>query len=163
MSEPPSVPPVLRPATDLDDEFLLEVYASTRVDELFGLGWDAAQVRDFVQMQHRAQTKEYRTRFPDADYSIITLSARSVGRLWVDHHDEEIRILDITVLPADRGRGIGTTLLRRLQSDAASAGVPLRDSVLIDNPRAEALYRRLGFVQVGEQGMYRSMEWLPPA
>ena len=152
----------LRAVHDLDDEFLFEVYASTRADVLAPVGWNDTQIRDFVQMQHRAQSADYRERFPDADYSVIMLSGRPVGRLWVDRHHDEIRILDITVLPAHQGRGIGTSLLEQLQREARDAGVALRDSVLIDNPRAEALYRRLGFVQIGENGMYRSLEWTPP-
>lgn len=157
------VDPELRPVTDLDEEFLFEVYASTREEEVTRVGWDEAQVQGFMQLQHRAQTSDYLERFPGSSYSVITLSRRPVGRLWVDRHHDEIRILDITVLPAHQGRGIGTMLLEQLQSEARQAGVPLRDSVLIDNPRAEALYRRLGFVQIGETGMYRSLEWTPQA
>jgi hypothetical protein len=37
---------------------------------------------------------------------------------------EEIRIVDIALLPACCNRGVGTTLLRGLQSEAAAAGKP---------------------------------------
>jgi ribosomal protein S18 acetylase RimI-like enzyme len=145
--------------TAFDEEFLLGVYASTREAELANVGWDDAQIRAFVSMQHRAQSADYRERFPKADYSVIVLSGRPIGRLWVDRHTDEIRILDVTVLPRHQGQGVGTLLIKELQAEARHADVPLRDSVLINNPRAEALYRRLGFVQIGENGMYRSMEW----
>jgi hypothetical protein len=54
------------------------------------------------------------------------------------------RIVDIALLPQYCNRGIGTTLLRDLQSEAAAAGKPLRIHVERFNP-ALRLYQRLGF------------------
>ena len=72
-------------------------------------------------------------------------------------------MLDITVLPDFQGSGVGTTLIERLQAEAARVGVPLRESVFRGNQGAEALYRRLGFVEVGGDGAYLAMEWWPDA
>jgi GNAT superfamily N-acetyltransferase len=50
-------------------------------------------------------------------------------RLYVAREGDEIRIIDIALLPDYCNRGIGTTLLRGLQSEAAAAGKPrLRSS-----------------------------------
>jgi ribosomal protein S18 acetylase RimI-like enzyme len=152
--------PSLRPVGASDEPFLFSLYASTRDAEMELVVWNEAQQLEFLTMQHRAQTQDYRQRFPDARYDIVVVSGERAGRLWADRGNDEIRILDITLLPSFRGRGIGTTLLVELQREAARAGVPLRDSVSHTNPRAAALYRRLGFRAIGETGMYTSMEWI---
>ncbi len=77
---------------------------------------------------------------------------------------EELRLVDISLLPAHRGSGVGTELLRALQQEATTAGKPLRLSVARDNP-ARRLYARLGFTPVAgsEVGAepYLALEWRP--
>jgi ribosomal protein S18 acetylase RimI-like enzyme len=55
-------------------------------------------------------------------------------------------IADLVVTAAVRGQGVGTALVRVLGALAADAGAEcLELSVRVDNARALALYRRLGF------------------
>jgi len=61
-------------------------------------------------------------------------------------------------MPEYCNRGIGTTLLRGLQSETAAAGKPLRIHVERFNP-ALRLYQRLGFRQIDDRGEYLFMEW----
>ena len=42
---------LLREATPEDESFLLEVYASTRIEELQGTGWTDEQKLAFIKMQ----------------------------------------------------------------------------------------------------------------
>lgn len=65
--------------------------------------------------------------------------------------DNKTPELSIAVLPAYRGKGIGTSLLRRLLIKAQSHFASISLSVSPDNP-ALRLYRRLGFEVVGENG-----------
>ena len=55
---------------------------------------------------------------------------------------------DLIVLPGYRGKGIGTALLQHVVAEARKQGV-LRLTLLTDrqNKRAQALYRKLGFVE----------------
>ena len=55
---------------------------------------------------------------------------------------------DMVVLPGYRGKGIGTALLQYVVAEARKQGV-LRLMLLTDrqNKRAQALYRKLGFVE----------------
>ena len=46
--------------------------------------------------------------------------AEPVGRLYVARWSDEIRIVDIALLPAFCNRGLGTTLVRALQAEAAA-------------------------------------------
>ena len=55
---------------------------------------------------------------------------------------------DLIVLPGHRGKGVGTALLQYVIAEARKQGV-LRLTLLTDkqNKRAQALYRKLGFVE----------------
>ncbi|MBN9518952.1 GNAT family N-acetyltransferase [bacterium] len=157
----PVPPPVaLRPAGPDDAEFLYRVYASTRYEELAPAGWPPEQVEAFLRMQFRAQSKHYREYFPDASFDVVVCGAAAAGRLYVDRRADEIRIVDIALLPEFRRAGVGTCLLTGLLSEAAAAGVPVRINVEANNP-AQGLYRRLGFERTGTTGVYDLMQWKP--
>lgn len=134
------------------------MYASTREQELAIVPWDAAQKAAFVQMQFAAQHAHYQEVFAGAAFDIVLVDGLPAGRLYVGRKDEEIRIVDIALLPNYCNRGIGTTLLRELQSEAAAVGKPLRIHVERFNP-ALRLYQRLGFRHVVDRGVYLFMEW----
>jgi ribosomal protein S18 acetylase RimI-like enzyme len=150
----------LRPAAADDEEHLYRVYASTREEELAPLGWAEAQREAFLRMQFTAQDRYYRAQFPDASYQVVLAGQRAAGRLYVDRRPDEIRVLDIALLPEHRGGGIGSALLRDLFDEARGRGVPVRLHVERSNP-ALRLYRRLGFEPIGERIPYLLLEWRP--
>lgn len=150
----------LRPVRPEDDRFLREVYAETRAEELNHTGLDADQRRAFIDMQFNAQKADYLRRFPEADYDVIEYEGRPIGRLYVARSDQEIRILDITVLPTVRSRGIGTHLLKRLQSDAIPKTLPVR--IFVENAsRSVGLFAHLGFSCIDRQDLVSLFEWRP--
>lgn len=151
-------PVTLRPARDDDEPFLFDVYASTRAEELARVAWEASEKEAFLRMQFAAQHRFYHEQFPTTEFQIIQAGDRPIGRLYVDRRDDEIRIVDIALLPAHRNAGIGSALLRELLAEAAAAGKPVRIHVERFNP-ALRLYERLGFRQVGDNGVYYLMEW----
>jgi hypothetical protein len=89
----------LRPVQEADKALLLEIYSSTRADEMALVPWDAGQKQAFLQMQFSAQHKHYRTYFPHATHEMILAEWQPIGRLYVDRRETKIRILDITLLP----------------------------------------------------------------
>ena len=149
----------LRPVGDRDERFLRQVYAGTREPERRAARWEDEEWDAFVRMQYEAQRRHYQTHFPDAEHRIILSNGEPVGRIWVLRADDEIRLLDIAILPECQGRGIGTHLIRSLQTDARAACVPLRHSVELDNCRARRLYERLGFSAIETHGLHTLMEW----
>ena len=153
----------LRPVCADDEEFLLAVYASTRADELAQVPWSEAQKAAFVRMQFDAQRRDYDARFPAAEYDVLLLDARPVGRLWLGRDDEQIRLLDIALLPEAQKRGVGSAILERLIEEARQTGKILRHMVFVLNPDAQRFYERLGFRVFEEVGAYRHMELLPAA
>lgn len=158
MSETPSIS--LRAVEVADNDFLCAVYASTRADELAATDWTDAQKAAFCQMQFTAQDAHYRRHYPTAEFSVIECDGTLAGRLYVDRWSKEIRIMDIALLPAQRGRGIGTILLRALMDEAKAAEKVLSIHVERMNP-ALRLYDRLGFNMAEDKGVYLLMEWTP--
>jgi ribosomal protein S18 acetylase RimI-like enzyme len=151
----------LRPVAPEDDEFLFAVYASSRAEELAQTNWEEAQKLAFLRMQFDAQRGEYFQRFPDADYRVIIVACRPAGRLWVARTPQQIRLLDIALLPEFRNRGIGARLIRELAEEARRAGLPLRHMVFQLNEDALRFYERLGFTRLELHGAYWEMEMKP--
>jgi len=152
----------LRPVRPEDAAFLLEVYASTRSDEMALVPWDAAQKEAFVRMQFTAQQQHYGSRYPHGVHDIILVDDCPVGRLYVAREAERIHILDITLLPQHRNAGTGTTILRSLMDEAALAGKAVSIHVETFN-RSLRLFERLGFSRIEEIGFNYLMEWRPGA
>jgi len=150
----------LRPAGAGDRDFLLQVYASTREEELRLVDWSDEQKAAFVRQQFEAQDAYYRDNYDPVTFDVIEVDGASAGRLYVARWDDEIRIIDIALLPEYRGRGIGTELLRALLDEAAEAWKRLSIHVELNNP-ARRLYDRLGFTPIEERGLYLLMEAAP--
>jgi ribosomal protein S18 acetylase RimI-like enzyme len=148
----------LRPTLPEDESFLLEVYASTRAQEMALVPWDDEQRNSFLAMQCSAQHSHYRQQYPEASYSVILRDNSPVGRLYVMREERDIRILDITILPEYRNGGIGTSLLQDLLDEAAAAGQRVLIYVETFNPSLRLL-ERLGFKNIGEEGINFLMEW----
>ena len=149
-----------RPIHPDDEEFLYSVYAGTRTDELAVVDWDEARKTAFLKMQFSAQHKHYQEHFPDAAFEIVLLDGNPIGRLYVDRREDEIRLVDIALLPEYRNAGIGTSLLKELMAEAAAAHRPVRIHVERFN-RALRLYEQLGFTTIAEHGAYFLLEWAP--
>ena len=153
--------PTLRDATDDDRPFLLALYASTRADELARTGWSAETRQVFVQMQYAAQHADYLRRHPDSRCQVIESGDVPVGRLWFARDGHSLHVLDLSLIPALRGQGIGGACLRRVLDEAGLDGLDVRLHVAVGNP-ARRLYERLGFVAAGLPGLHQAMTWTPP-
>ena len=152
----------LRDVTPKDSDFLFEVYASTRQEEMALLDWQDGEKDAFLHSQFHAQHIYYRDSFAEAAYQVILADRVPCGRFYVDRRKDEIRIIDIALLPEWRNRGIGTSLLCDLLDEARRTGLPVTIHVERYNP-ALSLYRRLGFraVEGSENGVYLLMRWSP--
>ncbi|SFG45274.1 Acetyltransferase (GNAT) family protein [Duganella sp. CF458] len=148
----------LRSEAAADQAFLRALFGAVRVRELGLAGMDEAVLQPLLDMQCAAQRQSYRQAFPGARFEIIEADGVPAGRRVVAQSGGALHLVDIALMPAWCGKGIGSTQLRGLQHEAAGAGLPLRLHVALNN-RAEALYRRLGFKEIGVSGMHRAMEW----
>ncbi|MGR3278421.1 GNAT family N-acetyltransferase [Acaryochloris marina NIES-2412] len=151
---------VLRAITEADQSFLFQLYACTRKEELAIVPWSEEQKQTFLEFQFNAQHTFYQSQFKDAHFWVIESAGVSLGRLYLDQRTDEIRIIDIALMPAYRERGIGTTLLKAILAAGRTNKHPVTIHVERNN-RALNLYRRLGFTQRGEESVYYLMEWAP--
>ena len=148
----------LRPITEADLPFLLALYASTREEELAPVGWPAEQLDAFLRQQFTAQHAWYQEHYAGATFDVVEVGGGPAGRLYVARWERELRLVDVALMPAHRGRGLGESLVREVLDEAASAGKPVTIHVERMN-RALRLYERLGFRLLEDKGMYLLLEW----
>ena len=150
----------LRPLRDDESDFSARVYAGTREQELAPLPWTAQQKAAFLAQQFAAQSVHYAEHYADASWDVIVVDGARAGRLIVHRGAAEINVVDIALLPAYRGRGVGTTLLRAIFAEADAAALPVTVHAEHMNP-ARRLYERLGFLPVEDLGVYLKLERRP--
>lgn len=148
----------LRPAGPGDRELLFRVYAATREEELAPVPWPAEAKEAFLRQQFDAQDAWWRTHYAGATFEVIVVDGRDAGRLYLWEGEEEVRVVDVALLPEARRGGVGTRLLRGVQERARAAGKAVTIHVERMNP-ALALYERLGFRLVEDKGVYLFLSW----
>jgi len=155
---------VVRPATAGDEAFLKSVHHDERHWEFQPLinAGDEEMYHKVMAQQYDAHHDVYFNVYDVARYGIVMWTDRAVGRLYVDHRDREIRVLDIALLNTYRGRGIGGIIMRGVCADAARRGLPVTLNVNVNNPRAFQFYYRLGFEAATTDGRHILMEWFHP-
>ena len=140
----------IRPATLDDVEFLTDTaITATEAQGRFPADVDRAEYRaGFLDWT----LEQLRERVAGSTTSVVTAYGVDVGRLRVVRTETLVELAGLQLLPAHQGKGIGTRIVRDLMAEAASTGRTFGLSVEKDNPRAQALYERLGLVVVGEDG-----------
>lgn len=153
----PSAAVSLRVSTNADREFLKAVFFSTRVDEFAASGLSVTEIDALLAHQFDMQDSYYRRHYPAGRFDVVMAGELPVGRLYHDwKRGRGLNVIDIALLPAFRGAGIGTRLMRALVARAAQAGLAVNLYVEVNNP-VQSLYRRMGFVKCGENGIYESL------
>jgi len=150
----------LTPVTSADQDFLLRLYQSSRGDDLRELGWSEDRIDQFLAMQHEAQRNFLAADYPNIVDQIVSLDGQPAGRLAVERRPDEIRLIDLALIPERRNHGVGTHLIQQVQEHAQSVRLPLRLQVIRFN-RAVGLFERLGFTRTSETGSHFQMEWDP--
>lgn len=151
----------LRPITDADLPVLFEIYAGTRTEELAKVTWwTDSQKRAFLFQQFSAQHQYYLENYVNSTFDLILFNHAPVGRLYVARWENQLRIIDIALLSAYRGQGIGSQLIERLLSESRTQQLPLTIHVERENP-ALAWYFRMGFQMVEDKGVYLFLKATP--
>ena len=148
--------------TDDDLAFLRALYASTRSEELAPLPWSEADKRAFTDQQFALQRSQYRQHYPGAEWLLIRRDGERIGRLYLKRGREELRLMDIALLPDARNAGLGTRLTRSLLAWADQLDLPVTLHVEPFN-RACRLYQRFGFAYTRSTGVYHLLRREPGA
>ena len=110
-----------RPLRPDDEAFLYQLYTTVRED-VQATDWDEAQKTTFLAMQFRAQHTFYQDNFRQATFDLVLLKDKPIGRLYLDRRTDEIRIIDIALLPQYRNIGLGTVLLKEVKEETHDVG-----------------------------------------
>ncbi|MFZ0041986.1 MAG: GNAT family N-acetyltransferase [Solirubrobacteraceae bacterium] len=116
-----------------------------------------------LALQAAAARRARSAQFPDACEELVLRDGETVGALVTARTPGVLHLVDIALLARWRGAGIGTVVLGHLFEVADAEGTTIRASVYRTNPRAHALYRRLGFVDVGADELLYTIERTPSA
>jgi ribosomal protein S18 acetylase RimI-like enzyme len=155
----------LRGAVDADVPALRLLYDSTRAEELAGVPWPEPAKAAFLAQQFAFQHRHYVAQHADAKFLVVIAQDQLAGRFYVASGGADTslpdHVIDVSLMPAWRNRGVGTMLLRAALAHAASRrrGVVLQ--VSRHNPGARRLYERLGFVRSADSDPYIEMRWSP--
>lgn len=139
----PMKTPDLRVASPDDVTFLARVVFLTH-EERYATrpGWDPeAFYRGLLE-----DAADQVTGGPQGSTTYVIMDGQErVGRLRAVRTPERIEIAGLQIRPDRQGRGIGTAIIERVFHEADANALPVVLDVDIDNPRAQALYERLGF------------------
>lgn len=139
-----------RPASPADLPFLLQLRQQTFHAYLAEAGLPIDADSDLARVMFKFDVAE-----------ILLHKGAAAGLLKISRSGpicQDWQIHQLQIVPALQGRGLGATLLRQLQGEAAEAGVGLSLGVLKRNP-AQALYRRLSFADCGENELEYLLRW----
>lgn len=152
----------LRPASDADLDYLGELYASTRADELAHAPWPQAAKQVFLRDQFSLQHRHYLTYYGDADFLMVEADGKPIGRYYLQRSRPDYVIVDISLDAAARGRGVASSLIEATQADAREQGCGVVLHVNQQNLAARRLYERHGFVPAaGDVATHLRMNWSP--
>jgi ribosomal protein S18 acetylase RimI-like enzyme len=139
----------LRPAEDDEEGELFEIHRAvfrSHIEQLWG--WDETWQRSNFAAERASSTT-----------SAIWLDALIIGYLQLRDEGTRIYVRNIALLPDFQGRGIGTRLMKELQTKAAARGIPLELSVFRTNAPARRFYERLGFERTRDTMTHHELSW----
>ncbi len=137
-----------RQATAEDREFL---YVLNRA------AYEDVVRKQFGQWDESWQRRHFEKKCASQAFEIVEDEGRRIGALSVSRTKDEVRIVEMQLLPDSQGQGIGTALLQRELRFADERALPVRLQVLREN-RARILYERLGFRVYDETDTHLLME-----
>ena len=138
-----------RPATAADMDFARTVHH---------LAYRDVVTRQFGQWDETLQDGFFDRGWSPAKIEILLVDGEPCGYTGIEDRPGDVYLRELVIQPEYQGRGIGTTILRQVMARAQGRGVPVRMQVLQQN-RAQDLYRRVGFREVGRTETHVLMEW----
>jgi ribosomal protein S18 acetylase RimI-like enzyme len=134
-----------RRETPEDEPFVRQLLAAAIGEDLGALGWPEPARAHLTGLQYQARRSSVRSLPGVSASEIIVADGEDAGWLLTVDLEEEIQIVEIVVLPARRGQGVGSAAIRIVLGRADDRQKPVRLGVNGTNARAIHLYERLGF------------------
>jgi ribosomal protein S18 acetylase RimI-like enzyme len=157
----------LRPSRAEDEPFIRQLRGQIDSERLFMNYWHGEQVEkvktQLLDLQYsarhahqnaikaRAETKE----------NIIEMDSSPAGLFVVSGGRSELRLVEISLLPEWRGKGIGKIIITSTMQECTRTGRRLLLCVEKTNVAAIGLYHSLGFYNIEDSMAHYVMEWSP--
>jgi RimJ/RimL family protein N-acetyltransferase len=142
-----------RPVNAADIPLLRNLFADAHL-ELTVLPCDTRFV--LIDMQFRAQRRQYAAKYPSAAHDILLVDGVEVGRVVVDHTDDAIQVVDISIGLGHRRAGIAGAVLGGIAREADASALPVKTTVWGGNTAAVALLETAGFRSAGNDAGFVS-------
>lgn len=142
----------LRPEQPSDELFIRDLVFETIAIELGASEWPEPMRSNLLQMQYAARRH---ARLRQGQSFIVESDGNAAGWVVLASLPDGMQLVEIMILPALRGQGIGSEAIRTILSTATGS---VRLSVNRMNPGAIRLYKRLGFRKSGEDDVQFFME-----
>jgi ribosomal protein S18 acetylase RimI-like enzyme len=143
-----------RAPTSADEAFLDALYLDSRPD-LGALLVPRSVIEGIARHQRAMQVEDYARRYAALETWLVTDGEVPVARIVLARSDGVLRVVDLSVAPAARRKGIAGGVLRALQDECVRVTLRVRAGSLA----ARRLYDRLGFTPVRVDDATLELEW----
>lgn len=153
----------MRPVIPEDEPFLRKLRAEHDVERLHlqDNDPDMEHMRKIIlDSQFEGHSKHYKDVNWDRKDCLIEVDGEPVGRFIVMQNSEEVRLADIVIAAAHRGKGIGHAVIEGTQGECVQSKRPLRLHVEKLNPALQ-FYQQMGFRLLEDRETHFFMEWTP--
>lgn len=142
----------LRPAMPEDRNFLYQLKKKVNLGYISAIwGWD----EDYQQEEF---DRDFQKR---EEFSVIVSDDADAGFLQLQRGTDFLNVAEIHLLPAFRGQGLGTAVLRYIQALGDKEELPVLIGCFRANQGARDLYLRLGFQPAGESDTHYLFLYYP--
>ena len=131
-----------------DEGWLYNLYCSTMrtyIEQTWG--WD-----------EEFQRNGFQTNLHPTKFRIVIVKDADVGAYLINEKDNYYCLEMLLVSRKFQGRGLGSSIIKKIQTETEKGGKPLELSVLKVNP-AKELYTRLGFCVYDQDESFFKMKW----
>jgi ribosomal protein S18 acetylase RimI-like enzyme len=151
----------LRAVEPTDEGFLYDVFATTWESEVAALP-NQNLARHVLRIQHIAQERRFASRYPGHQrLLILSDDGERAGRLYLLRTGSALHVVDLTVMPEFRGRGLGSRVLQQLMELAEREDLPIAARVSRANTRVTDACARVGFELVDIDDLDNFLRWRP--
>lgn len=143
-----------RAPSSADDAFLDALYLDSRPD-LGALPVPRGVIEGIARHQRAMQLEDYARRYATLRTWLVTEGELPIARIVLAGTPGALRVVDLSVAPAARRRGVASRVLRALQEECARITLRVRSG----NRAARRLYEGLGFTLLRADDATMELEW----
>lgn len=148
-----------RPITEKDESILYDIFLSSRPD-LYQLVLTNDSFSTNLIKQQFELSQSYMNKDELSSRYLISYEDEVAGKVFLRHGDTVDEIASIALLPKYRNMGIGSYVIEKIINNATENKKKIKLQVAWYNDDAKRLYKRLGFKEIRNHGVYVDMSYM---